>query len=137
MPRAQYHRRFLPDLLTFVVAFTACGGSNPLGPDSQMNVTKADDQFLIQVRFMENGTDNLTYRWRNTGTQASIDISQSISSGSVILIIKDHAGTVVHQGDISNDDDTDTAAGVAGDWTIEIRILNATGTFDIAVQKKI
>ena len=86
---------------------------------------------------MEDGTDDLTYSWGNTGTQATIDISQSISTGSVILIIKDHAGTVVHQDDITNADSADTAVGVAGDWSIEIQIRNATGTFDIAVQKKI
>jgi len=136
MPRLEIHRRFLTTFLVLAATLWACGGDNPLGPDSQVQISRAPDHFLLQVRFMENGTDNLTYNWPNTGTQATIDVSQSIGSGSVILIIKDHEGTVVHQDDITNDDSTETAVGVTGDWTIEIQILNATGTFDLSIQKK-
>jgi len=136
MPRLEIRRRFFPTLIALSIALTACADDNPLGPDSQVQISSAPDNFLLQVRFMEDGTDDLIYNWGNTGTQAAINISQTVGSGSVVLIIKDHEGTVVHQDDITTEDSADTAVGVTGDWTIEIHIVNATGTFTISVIKK-
>ena len=81
MSRIEVRRRFLPALLAFAAMLTACGDDNPLGPLSQLEVSNAPDFFLLQVRFMEDGTDFLTYDWTNTGTQATVDISQVITGG--------------------------------------------------------
>ena len=137
MSRIEVRRRFLPALLAFAAMLTACGDDNPLGPLSQLEVSNAPDFFLLQVRFMEDGTDFLTYDWTNTGTQATVDISQVITGGRATFVVKDHAGTEVYQDDIANDNDGETLVGVAGDWTIEIQIQDATGTFDLAIRKKI
>ena len=117
-------------------ALAACSGDNTLGPDNQLEVTSATDNFQFQVSNMDKISQTLSYTWQNTGTQATIDISQAIASGSAILTIRDAGSTVVHQEDIANDNDTDTSVGVAGDWTIEVRIQSATGTFNFRVQKK-
>ena len=136
MARLEMRGRFLPTLLVFLATLTSCSVGVPLGPESQVEVTKETDDFLLRAWYMENGTTTLTYSWGNTGTQATVDITQFISSGSVILIIKDDVGTVVHQDDIANDNDTDTAVGVAGDWEVELRFQNATGSFDLSIRKK-
>jgi hypothetical protein len=133
---AKVSRRFLPLLLVVAASLTTCDRRSPLGPESQVEVTKYADHFLMQVRFMDDGTETLTYDWENTGTQASIHMSASVPSGSVRLTIEDHAGTVVFDDELANDDDIDTSVGVAGNWTIVVRIEDATGTFDLTIQKK-
>ena len=61
---------------------------------------------------------------------------QSLAGGSALLTIRDAAGTVVHQEDIGNDNDTDTSVGVAGSWTINVELGGATGTINFRVQRK-
>ncbi len=121
-------------LAVLVMGFAACDGDIGLGPDNQLEVTNAADNFQFQVSVMESVTETLSYTWQNSGTQATIDISQAITAGSAILTIRDAGGTVVHQEDIADDNDTDTAAGVAGSWSIEVEIRSATGTFNFRVQ---
>jgi hypothetical protein len=123
-------------LLMLAVGVTACGGDMGLGPDNQLEVTNASDNFQFQVSNIESVSETLSYTWQNTGTQAKIDISEAITAGSAILTIEDANGTVVHQEDIADDNDTDTAVGVAGDWTIQVSIQSATGTFNFRVQKQ-
>ena len=119
-----------------VAILMACGEDTTLGPVNAVEVTNSVDNFLFRVSNLENISDTRSYTWENTGTQATIDITQSIVGGSVILTIRDDAGTVVHQEDIADDNDTDTAVGVAGSWAIEVRLQNTTGGFDFRVQKK-
>jgi hypothetical protein len=133
--RIKGYHRFWPTFLLAVV-FAACSGDNVLGPDNQLEVTAATDNFQFQVSNMDNISQTLSYNWENTGTQATIDISQAITSGSAILTIRDADGTVVHEEDIADDNDTDTSVGVAGTWVIEVRIQSASGTFNFRVQKK-
>lgn len=113
----------------------ACS-DNPLGPDGQYQVTSAADNFTLTMWYLEDAVDTRTYKWENTGTQATVYESQILSSGSVILTIRDAAGTVVHQSDVASDYDGDTAVGIAGDWRIEVELRNAYGMFDISIVKK-
>ena len=118
------------------LALNGCG-SDPLGPSGHTEVDRGPDTFTFLARDIENGTETLTYPWENSGTQATINITDGIFSGSAILIIEDAAGTVVHQEDIANDNDTDTAVGIAGSWTIEVRIQDLTGGFTVQIVKTI
>ena len=99
-----------------------------------LQVGLADDEGPAMT--LEDANETLSYRWDNTGTQATVVITDGISSGSAILTIEDAAGTVVHQDDIANDNDTDTAVGVSGSWRILIDIQNVTGNFTVSVWKK-
>lgn len=121
--------------LLVAAVLTACGG-DPLGPNGQFEVSSAADNFLFRMWGLENAIDTRTYSWENTGTQATVNISQGISTGSVILTIHDAGGTLVHQSDVADDIDTDTAIGVAGFWRIEVRVADVNGWFDISVVKK-
>ena len=136
MHRVELLRRFCATFLLIAAVLIGCGDGSPLGPESRVNVTRSPDNFLLQVFNMDAGTETLTYTWENTGTQATIDVNNGISSGSAIMTIQDAAGTVVHQEDIANDNDTETSVGVAGSWTIEVRIQNASGTFNLIIMKK-
>lgn len=117
-----------------VALIPACAG-DPLGPEGQFQVTSSVDFFLIQMWNLDDANDTHSYQWQTTGTQATVDISLRASGGSVILTIKDAAGTVVHQADVLDDNDTDTAVGVAGTWTIELEIQNVSGSFDVSITK--
>jgi hypothetical protein len=122
--------------IMFAAILIACGG-DPLGPDGRAQVTRSTDNFLLQMWDLSDATETRSYTWQNTGTQATIEIFQVACSGSAILIVKDDAGTVVHQEDISNDNDTDTSVGVAGDWTIEVQLQNVNCSFSFRLFKKI
>jgi len=113
-----------------------CGtDSSLIGPDNQLEATSATDQFQFQLTALDKVTDSRTYDWENTGTQATIDISQEITSGSAILTIRDASGTVVHTSDIADDNDTTTSVGVAGTWQIDIVLTDTSGTFNVIIQK--
>ena len=116
------------------LALAACDG-NVLGPDNQLEVGNNVDQFQFQVSAMTDITDSRSYQWENTGTQATVDVSQAITSGSAFLTIRDAAGTVMYQEDLADDSDGSTPVGVAGTWTIEVQIEGASGTFNFRVQK--
>jgi len=120
-----------------VLTFGACDSANLIGPDNQLEVNTAADNFQFQVSALDNVSEDLSYTWENTGTQATVDISQAITGGTALLTITDAAGTVVLQDDIGNNNDTDTSVGVAGTWSIDIDLAGATGTINFRVQRKI
>ena len=122
-------------LLALTLLLAACGDSNLIGPDNHLEATAATDQFQFQLSALDNVTDSRTFDWENTGTRATVDVSQSITSGSAILTVRDADGTVVHQEDIANGNDTTTSVGVAGTWSVEISLESVTGTFNFRLQK--
>ena len=124
-------RVFAATALLHTAILVACGG-DPLG----LQATVSIDNFLLEMWDMSDVTETRSYVWQNTGTQATIDILQLPCSGSAILIVKDDAGTVVHQEDIFNDNDTDTSVGVAGRWTIEVQLQNVNCSLIFTVVKK-
>lgn len=123
----------LPAALLLAVA---CGDSaNLIGPENQIEVTNAIDQFQFQLTALDDVTDTRRYDWQNTGTQATIDVSQAITDGSAILTIRDAAGVVMYEADIADDSDSTTPEGVPGTWQIEVILTRTTGTFNFRVQK--
>lgn len=106
-----------------------------IGPENQLEVTNAVDQFQFQLTDLNEVTDSRSYQWENTGTQATVDVSQAISGGSAILTIRDAAGTIMYREEIAEDSDGNTAIGVAGTWQIDIVLTDSRGTFNFRVQK--
>ena len=121
-----------------IVALTVfgCDSANLIGPANQLEVNSVVDNFQFQVSDLSNVSQDLTYAWENTGTQATIDISQAITAGRAILTIRDAGGTIVHQEDLRNDNDTDTAVGSSGEWSIQLELIGVTGTLNFRVQRK-
>jgi len=118
------------------LAVAGCDSANVIGPGNQLEVNAVVDNFQFQVSNLDNVSQDVSYSWENTGTQATVDVSQAITGGTALLTITDAAGTVVHQEDIANNNDTDTAVGVAGNWTIDVELGGATGTINFRVQRK-
>ena len=135
MQRSHYRFGRQHIFLALAVAMAGCGNGNLIGPGNQLEVTGAEDQFQFHLTALDNVTDSRTYSWENSGPQATIDISQSITSGTALLTIRDADGTVLYDSEIAQDNDTTTDVGVAGDWQIIVRLENATGTFNFRVQR--
>ena len=118
-----------------LLAATACDSANLIGPDNQLEVTSATDNFQFQVSALQNVSQTVDYDWEITGTRAKVDISQAITSGSAMLTITDADGAVVYEDDIAADNDGDTPPGTAGTWRISVRLVGVVGTFNFRVQK--
>jgi hypothetical protein len=128
--------RLLSALVFLSLTAAACdGGGGAIGPDNELEVTNAVDQFEFQVSDLDRVTETLRYDWTNTGTQATIDVSEAITRGSAFLTIRDANGDAMYEANIADDSDGSTPTGVAGTWTIEITLFDASGTFNFRVQK--
>jgi hypothetical protein len=116
-------------------ALMGCGDANVIGPENQLEVTNATDNFQFQVSALETVSETRTYDWENTGAQAKIDISQAITGGVAQLTISDADGTVLYDEDIAQDQDGDTPAGAPGTWRITVTLRDTAGTFNFRVQR--
>lgn len=124
-------------LLGGAVLLVACDDSaNTIGPENQLEVANATDQFQFQLTALDEVTDSRSYDWQSTGTSATVDVSQAVTGGSAILTIRDADGQVVYQADIADHNDGSTAEGTPGTWQIEVMLTRTTGTFNFRVQKK-
>lgn len=121
--------------LALVVATGACADANVIGPDNELEVTNATNSFQLQVSVLDRVSQTLTYTWQNTGTQATIDVSQAITSGTALLTITDTNGAVVYQEDIAREIDGQSAIGIMGGWGIRVDLEAVNGTFNFRVQR--
>jgi len=117
------------------MTLAGCNGANVIGPENQLEVTNATDNFQFQVSALETVSETRTYDWENTGAQAKVDISQAITGGSAQLTISDADGTVLYDEDIAQDSDGDTPAGTPGTWRITVTLHDTVGTFNFRVQR--
>ena len=119
-------------ILASAILSAGCGDSlNPFEPE----LTSATDNFQLQATGVTDVTLTRTYSWANTGTRASINHSTTTSQGNTQLTIRDAAGTVVYSKALSPSLNEPTTAGVAGAWSIELRLTNYSGTLNFRVQK--
>lgn len=122
----------------FVVAFTilaSCSSDNVIGPDNQLQVTNATNDFQFQVSNLKTVTQTLTYTWSNTGDSASVNQSSSISYGTATLTIRDPTGTILYKSSVANNGTYHTLKGTTGSWQLEVAMNKVDGTFNFRVQK--
>lgn len=123
-------------LLMLALVAASCGGdTNPIGPANQPEVANLQDNFQFQASNLTETTQTLTYTWPNSGTSANVNQSGTVSSGTATLIIRTPSGQQAYSGDLSQTGTFTTASGSAGNWQIEVRLMNVTGTLNFRVQK--
>ena len=93
------------------------------------------DQFQFQLTALEGVTDTRSYDWENTGAQATIDVSQSITGGSALITIRDAAGATLYSSDAAEENDTTTDPGQPGMWRVTIDLVDVSGAFNFRAQK--
>ena len=119
-----------------LLAAPGCGGGNPLGPDNQLEVSNATDNFALQATAMVNIDQTIIYSWTMTGTQANVDQSGSLTAGTGTLGIRDGAGVEVYTRSLAETGTFQTTAGAsAGTWSIRVTLKGASGTMNFRVQK--
>lgn len=136
MTRTPYSRAILSvPAAALLVASAACGGTNVIGPENQLEVTNVDDSFQWQVTALDNVTQTLTYTWTMTGTVANVNQASALGGGSATVTVQDAAGTQVYTSSLSQNGTFTTSAGTAGAWKITVTLDEATGTLNFRVQK--
>ncbi len=110
--------------------------TNVINPAFQPEVTNNIDSFQFQATNVTNVTQVLSYSWRNTGVQANVDQSSSITAGTATLTLSDSTGSQVYTRNLTEGGSLASAAGLAGAWTIRVTLTNVNGTLNFRVQKK-
>jgi len=118
-----------------LLAVAACGSDNVLGPDNQVQVSNNADTFEWQASSMDNVSQTLSYDWTMTGTTADVNQSSAVTGGSATLTVTDDAGTVVYTANLSQNGTFTTDAGVAGTWTVEVRLSGTSGMVNFRLEK--
>ncbi|MDH5588622.1 MAG: hypothetical protein OEZ65_13905 [Gemmatimonadota bacterium] len=134
--KAHFVRRTgMAGALVALLAVAACGDANVIGPDNQPEIANALNTFQFQVSALVNVTQELSYDWQNEGIQATVDVSQAITSGSALLTILDSQGAVMYQEDIADGISKSTIAGSPGAWKITVSLQGVHGTFNFRSQR--
>lgn len=130
-----------PRLIRLLVATLALGSalgttscSDPLAP-FEPEVTNASDNFQLQATNVSDVSTSRAYLWTNTGTRATVNHSTTTAAGTASLTIRDAAGTIVYDKQLVPSLNEPTAVGVAGTWTIQLRLTDYSGTLNYRVQK--
>ncbi len=117
------------------LALLACESDNAIGPGNTLVVLNIQDQFSFSIMALDNVTDSERHIWVNSGTTASINITQAITQGTATLQIRDGAGTILYSDNIADDIDTTTSVGVTGLWQIDVVMTKVTGEFSFTVDR--
>lgn len=124
----------LPAVLGLALWIASCG-SDTVSPGVQPEISNLTDNFQYQVMDIRNYTHTDSYSWENTGTQANVDQSATVTAGAASLVLLDAGGAEVYSRSLADNGSFTSAAGTAGTWTIRIRYLSAGATVNFRVQK--
>jgi hypothetical protein len=108
-----------------------------LGPENREVETVLTDSLRFQAFDFDNVTDSRVWAWTNTGTQALVYHRSFVHHGVARLTILDAAGDTVYRFvPLEYDLDNETAAGVAGGWTVTLELFGARGRADFSIVRK-
>ena len=118
-----------------LVATSCTDTANPIGPSNQPEIANTRDSFQFQASNLVRTTQTLSYTWENTGSTANVNQSGSVSGGSATLSIRTPSGAEVYSRDLSTTGTFTSTPGSPGNWRIDVRLENVTGTLNFRVQK--
>ena len=121
-----------------VFALTGCSDDQPVVPvvpGVQPEIINNIDTFEFQVSSVENYTGVWRYDWTTTGTIVNVDQSSAVTGGTVILRILDSNGTEVYSRDLTEGGSFTTEAGTTGQWSLEVGLVNGSGTLNFRTEK--
>lgn len=97
-------------------------------------IVNNQDSFEFQITDAANATATVDYTWANSGTQASIDHSSTVSSGTATITIYDANNQLVYSSEFLSTSTETSSVGTAGNWRIRVSLTNADGTMNFRVQ---
>ena len=126
--------RLQPFIFALSLLPALAGCDDPIAP-FQPEITSATDNFQLQATGVTTVTSTLTYSWVNTGTRATVNHSTTTTAGNAQLTIRDAAGATVYDKPLVASLNEPTSVGMAGTWTIQVRLTTYSGTLNFRVQK--
>lgn len=123
--------------LVATLFLTACSSSEPPTgalANFQPEIINNQDSFQFQATAVENVTATVSYSWANSGTQATINHSSVVDSGSVSVVILDNDGAQVYGNPLASSLNEPTGVGTAGIWTIQVTLANCYGTLNFRAE---
>jgi len=94
------------------------------------------DTFQFQVTGVTGVTQTLSYTWQISGVSANVNQSSSLTGGSATIVVRDAAGQIVHQMDLSNDGTFESLPGQTGAWTVQVVLSDLDGTLNFRLEKR-
>ena len=128
--------RYISILGVFLFLIACSEETNTLSPQFEPEIINNTDSFEFKVTGVDNVTQTLTYTWKNTGTQANINQSSTITSGSATLKIEDVNSEVVYQKDLKENGSFSSVFGFSGDWKITVTLSKVSGDINFRVEKR-
>lgn len=122
-------------LILIIPVLSGCGGNkNTALAPFQPEIINNAGSFQFQVTEANTVTTVATYTWQNDGTQATVNHSSVISSGSATITILDASQAQVYTSGLLASANEPTDAGTAGDWTIQVVLMECSGTLNFRVE---
>jgi hypothetical protein len=113
------------------LAAGAC--DNSIGPENRLDVASDSAGFRFHAEGLDDVSQVLWYRWMNPWGAASVTRFEELSAGMAAVLVRDAEGARVYDRVLDHRSFM-TGGGVAGEWTIEIRLRNASGSLGIRVR---
>ena len=113
-----------------------CNSASPTDPlaNFQPEIVNNADNFSFQATAIENVTAVISYNWSNSGTQATINHSSVVDSGTAVVAIYDNNDSLVYTNGLVASLNEPSSVGVAGTWRIVVTLVNVYGTLNFTSQ---
>jgi hypothetical protein len=128
-------RGFITVICALSLGMAACSDDEALNPNDP-RVIIAVDNFRFQASNMEDTAATFNYAWDNSGTQATVNQTSTITDGTGTLTIFDADSLQVYTRSLTENGDFETGVGNPGVWQVRVSFADLTGGVSFRLQKK-
>ncbi len=124
-------------VMSLVLLTLGACSSNPTEPLApfEPEVSNATDNFQLQATDVTEVGAALQYTWVNTGSEATVDHSTTLTSGTARVMVRDANGVMVYDHALVPSLNETTATGQPGTWTVNLVLVDYSGTLNFRLQK--
>ena len=133
------HRRICAALALCCGVLVACAQDSIvrlLGPENAPVTVDTPERFQFSATDLRNVNDREVFTWPNSAPVAAVRHDSFIHHGYGILVVLDGLGQVVDSTLLELNLDTETRAGVPGNWTLILVLASARGRVDFTLTPK-
>lgn len=116
-------------------ALASCDTRTVTEPVFQPQVVVVPTEFAFQASALQNVSSANEYVWQSGAGSATVSQLPDNLRGDVSLVVLDGAGTQVYQHALTDTGTFTTAPGVAGTWTVRVRLNDASGALTFRLTK--
>jgi hypothetical protein len=123
--------------IAMVAIAIGCGSdpapTQPLA-NFQPEIVNNPDNFSFQATAVQNVTATVQYIWSNSGTQATVNHSSAVDSGTAVVQVLDANNVEVYSNALLASGTPSTSVGATGNWRIRVTLTNVYGTLNFNTQ---